>query len=112
MATETTPKKETATQAASTDQLAKDIETLKSDISQMASTLRELGLQGKETAIAEGRRRYELARTLGHEQVDHIRSSAEDFGHQATAAVRDRPATALLIAAGVGMLFGILTARK
>lgn len=112
MATETTPKKETATAAVNTDKLASDIETLKSDISQIAGTLRELGLQSKETAIAEGRRRYEMARVMGHEQVDHLRNSAEDIGHQATAAVRERPATALLIAAGVGMLFGFLSARK
>jgi ElaB/YqjD/DUF883 family membrane-anchored ribosome-binding protein len=112
MAVETTTKREVGTGAVSTEQLAKDIETLKSDISQIANSLRDLGLQTKDTALAEGRRRYEIARLRGHEQVDHLRTTAEDLSLQATEAVRDRPATALLVAAGIGMLFGLLTARS
>lgn len=112
MANESSSKKEAEAEVASTDKLSKDIETLKADLSQIAGTLRDLGLQTKDTAVEEGRRRYELARLRGNQQVDHLRHSAEDFSHQATEAVRDRPGTALLIAAGIGMIFGILTARK
>jgi ElaB/YqjD/DUF883 family membrane-anchored ribosome-binding protein len=112
MAAEAMSKKETGTPTVNTEQLSKEIETLKADISQIAGTLRELGLQTTDTAITESRRRYELARLKGHEQVDHLRHSAEDLGLQATAAVRERPATALLIAAFVGMIFGFLSARK
>lgn len=96
----------------STEKLSQDIETLKADMSQIVGTLRELGLQSKDTAVEVGRRRYELARQMGQDQVDHLRGTADDLSQQATDAVRERPATALLIAAGIGMLFGLLSARK
>jgi ElaB/YqjD/DUF883 family membrane-anchored ribosome-binding protein len=112
MATEATPKKDAVIPSVNTEQLSKDMETLKADIAQMAGTLRELGLQTRDTALSEGRRRYELARVKGHEQVDHLRTTAEDLSLQATNAVRERPAAALLIAAGIGLILGFLTARK
>ncbi len=112
MGSDAASRKQVEAQAVSTDQLSKDIEALKADISQIAGTLRELGLQTTDSAIEEGRRRYEFARLRGHQQVDHLRNTAEDLGQQATEAVRDRPGTALLVAAGIGMIFGFLSARK
>jgi ElaB/YqjD/DUF883 family membrane-anchored ribosome-binding protein len=112
MAAETLTKKDTPMESPNIDQLSKDISVLKADLASVVSTLKELGVHGRDTAVEEGRRRYAIARSTTSDQVAGLRRTAEDYGHQATDAVREKPATALLVAVGIGMLFGILTARR
>jgi ElaB/YqjD/DUF883 family membrane-anchored ribosome-binding protein len=116
MATETTAKVKSEVaemkQEAMVEKLTSDVAALRADLSQVLGSLKQLGVHSRDTAVEEGRRQLLSARDEFGTQVDHLRSSAEEYTRQATDAVRERPGQALLIAAVIGMLFGFLTARK
>jgi ElaB/YqjD/DUF883 family membrane-anchored ribosome-binding protein len=92
--------------------LADDVAALKADIATLATTLREVAADRRDLAIAEGRRRLVSVQDEAHDQLDYLHRRAEELGDQARTSVQERPGTALLIAAAVGMMFGFLTARK
>ena len=89
----------------SLEDLSKQIEILKSDISSLTSTLGEYakskGAEATDTAKAKAQKVAETGRDKAVEAQLH----AEEF-------IRTKPATALGIAAGLGFLIGMITSRR
>jgi ElaB/YqjD/DUF883 family membrane-anchored ribosome-binding protein len=115
----TTKENEMATQGSNASKgeidvakLSADIDTLKADLAALGGTLRELAEHGRDTAVAEGKRRVASVQHEAKNQLDHLHRGVDDLAQQARDTVHERPATALLVAAGIGILFGLLTARR
>jgi len=94
------------------EKLSKDVAALKDDISSLIGTLRDLGADGKDAAVAETLKQASALRDQTRVKVDSLQETADQLALQAKETVQEKPATALLIAAAVGMLFGLLTARR
>jgi ElaB/YqjD/DUF883 family membrane-anchored ribosome-binding protein len=101
-----------STASASTDDLAKQIETLKSDVQALTETLGELGKAQGAAAKNAAAEKATALRDAGEDQINRARDTASDLNDQANEFVRTQPATALGIAAGVGFLVGMMSGRK
>lgn len=77
-----------------------DIQQLREDIARLTEHLRQTG-----------NRSMSRARQAAQEGADQFRGSAEEVQHDLTEAVREKPLTALALAAGVGFLFAMMTRR-
>jgi len=75
--------------------------TLQDDLSGMADTVRK-----------EVRRELDRVREAAGEMVDRGRESVERVRENVSDRVRERPLTSVLIAGGIGMLLGMLAARR
>ena len=87
-----------------TEDLASDIEQLKADIAKLVEQLQETGQHS-----------YGTARRAAAEGIDQLKAQGEayyeSFERQLTDTVRDKPVTALAVAAGVGFLFALMWRR-
>ncbi len=94
------------------EDLNRQLEALRDDVAAIAETLKALGLaQGK--AAADGvRGKAEEARAAGEAQAEALRRSLEAILAEADTAARQKPVTAMGIAAGFGFLIGLLLARR
>lgn len=91
--------------------LEADIAQLKADIERLAEQLRVTGRHSYGAArrmAAEGKER---AWTEGEAAIESLRSTAGDLERQVVDTVREKPVTALAIAAGVGFLIALLSRR-
>jgi len=91
--------------------LEADIAQLKADIERLAAQLRVTGRHSYGAArrmAAEGKER---AWTEGEAAIESLRSTAGDLERQVVDTVREKPVTALAIAAGVGFLIALLSRR-
>jgi ElaB/YqjD/DUF883 family membrane-anchored ribosome-binding protein len=80
--------------------LEADIQQLRADIAQLTEHLMQVG-----------NRSMSRARQAAWEQADHLRGSAEEFQDDVVEAVREKPLTALAIAAGAGFLLAMIMRR-
>lgn len=96
----------------STEDLAKQVEALRADLSNIAETLKALGLAQGEAVAEDLRARAEELRRKGEAQYDHLHARAEGLAEDADRLVREKPAMAMGIAAGFGFLVGLLMSRK
>lgn len=101
-----------STATASADDVRDQIAALQADIAELTRTVGEYGrARGGEARTAAQNKAEEL-----RNRADHLRHDAEAqlrSGYaQAETAVRDNPAAAVGIAAGLGFIFGLITARK
>lgn len=83
-----------------TEDLSRQVEALKSDISRLTESLGEYGR-------AKGRQ----YRSEAQRRADHYRHEAEGRVDEIEAYVHQNPAQALGIAAGIGLLIGLLSRR-
>lgn len=107
-----TAKNITDLKSKSVEQLSKDVDALKTDIASLVETLKGLGAESKDAAVSEAKRQ---AANLGDEartRIDTLQSTADQLAAQAKETVQEKPASALMIAAAIGMAFGFMTARK
>jgi ElaB/YqjD/DUF883 family membrane-anchored ribosome-binding protein len=81
--------KRSATTSAHTEDLATQIEAIRSDVQNLSSTLRRVA--GK--------------------QVGNAQDMAMEKAHEAEEAIRQNPLSAVAVAAGLGFLFGVFTRR-
>lgn len=88
------------------------IAALKADLAQISRTLAELTRQQGQSAMNDARAKAEAMRDKGAEQVEALRAKADEAMEQADAFVRDRPGAAVGIAAALGFVLGLLTARR
>ena len=99
------------TEPATPEDLEADIAQLKADIAQLADQLKKTGSHSygaaRRAAVAGG----EQIRAQGEATVESLRATANDFESQIASAVREKPLTALGIAAGVGYLFALMSRR-
>ncbi len=96
----------------STEDLAEQLEALRSDVSALATTMADLGRASGARLGEAARERVERAGDLAQSGVDAARARAQQLEHQANDFVTRQPATALGIAAGVGFLVGMMTSRR
>lgn len=89
----------------SIEDLSNQIEVLKADISGLTSTIANYTKAKSAEASATAKVKAREAVDAGHEKVLEAQLHAEDF-------VRTQPATALGLAAGLGFLIGMFTARR
>jgi len=85
---------------AETRNLEADIQQLRSDIAQLKDHLMQLG-----------NRSMSRARRAAWEQADQLRDSAEEFQDDVIETVREKPLTALALAAGAGFLLAMMMRR-
>lgn len=89
----------------STEDLAKQIDTLKSDVVKLTEIISELGK-------SKGQDLKDSAREAGEAQLAKVQQSAQDVARKADDFVTEQPAMALGIAAGVGFLIGMIANRR
>lgn len=82
------------------DDLSRQVETLKSDIRRLTESLGDYGRAKGRQYQSEAQRR-----------ADHFRDEAQGKADEIEAYVHENPATALGIAAGIGLLIGLLSRR-
>lgn len=94
------------------EDLSRQIETLRSDLTELAETLKALGIAQARAAGDEVKSRAGAARAAGEARVEELHDRLESMLAEADKLARDRPATAMGIAAGFGFLIGLLLGRR
>ncbi|MFL4471770.1 YqjD family protein [Tateyamaria armeniaca] len=92
--------------------LAAQIDTLKSDLADLTSLIGDMGKAKTESAKEDVQQKLDDMRDAGAAHMADARMHAEELGAQANDFITRQPATALGIAAGVGFLVGMISARK
>ncbi len=83
-------------------------DTMRDTAAQVKDNLRDLGGQAR-TAVTE---QYDHLRQQATDYYDQGRARAEQFEQNLEQYVQEKPIQSLLIAAGVGMLLGVLWKRS
>lgn len=100
----------------STTELTKQLESLRNDLSALTSKISDLGLGKSEEAVSavksKAKSKAADARGALADQAETARLHAMELQDKAEGFVKNQPATALGIAAGLGFLVGFLGARK
>ncbi len=91
--------------------LEADIQQLKEDIAKLAKQLAATGEHSYGAARRAAADGADRLRVEGEAALENIRSNAKDIEQQLMTSVREKPVTALAIAAGVGFLFALMTRR-
>lgn len=94
-----------------TEDLARQVEALKADISRLTESLGEYGRATGRRYRTEAQRRASGLRREAESRADQLRHEAEDRYDEIEQYVQANPATALGIAAGIGLLVGLMTRR-
>lgn len=87
------------------DDLSDQISVLKNDIAALTNTLGAYGKAKTSDATKSAKHTVDELATAGRAKALETQEQAEEF-------IRTQPATALGIAAGVGFLVGLVTARR
>jgi ElaB/YqjD/DUF883 family membrane-anchored ribosome-binding protein len=82
-------------------------QNLKDSAAQVGENLRDMGGQVKDAA----KEQYERLRDQASEYYEHGREQAREWQHNLESYVQEKPVKSLLIAAGVGVLLGMLWRR-
>ena len=96
----------------STEELHAQLLTLKSDVSDLAQTMRAIGVERKDDVKAAASHHVDAMQQKGKDTLESLQKSAVSAGAQAEQSVRDHPAAAIGIAAGLGFLVGLVASRK
>ncbi|KIN74162.1 DUF883 family protein [Sulfitobacter guttiformis] len=97
--------KSIASKDVTVDDLAAQIGTLKNDLATLTQKLSEFGVSKAESASHAAQAKASELKSAGQEKALEAQLHAEDF-------VRNQPAASLGIAAGLGFLIGMITARR
>ncbi|MDX5403493.1 MAG: hypothetical protein LPK02_15100 [Rhodobacterales bacterium] len=97
---------------ANADDLAKQMETLRADVAQLTETLARLTRAEAEEAAAGARRFARKARNGVEQEYDKLHVQAVEAVDHADALIREKPGMAMGIAAGVGLLAGLMLSRR
>lgn len=104
----TSPRGLGATGNPSPEDLEAEIARLREDVATLAAQLQKTGEHSYSAAMRAASEGADQIRAKGEAAVDSLKSSASDIEQQISGAVREKPITALAIAAGVGYLLAIL----
>jgi ElaB/YqjD/DUF883 family membrane-anchored ribosome-binding protein len=96
----------------SVSDLAKQIETLQKDLGDLTSLMKDMGEAQAARLSEQAEAKVKELRDKGKHAAHAARDQAEDMHAQANAYIREQPATALGIAAGLGFLVGLLISRR
>jgi ElaB/YqjD/DUF883 family membrane-anchored ribosome-binding protein len=109
-AAEKSAKSENGSRVTSQD-LEADIAQLKADLAKLAKQLQVTGEHSYGTARRVASEGVGQLRAQSEAAMEKVRSNANDLEAQLAASVREKPLTALGIAAGVGFLLALMTRR-
>ena len=90
------------------EDLEAEIARLREDVTRLAEQLAQTGEHSYSAAMRAASEGAEQLRAKGEAAVGAIRSNASDIEQQLSDAVREKPITALAIAAGIGYLLAVL----
>ncbi len=93
-------------------ELQKQIAALKSDIVTLTTTVRDIGKNSAEALRGAATDQVEALREQGEAALRDAQLRGKDVYSQAEASIRENPAAAVGIAAGLGFLFGLIFGRK
>ncbi|WP_342076974.1 DUF883 domain-containing protein [Yoonia sp. SS1-5] len=96
----------------SSEDLAKQIEILQKDLGQLTQTIAEIGKSKSDAAVSATKAKLSDARDHVADQAETAKLQAMELQGQANDFIRNQPATALGVAAGLGFLVGIMSTRK
>ena len=91
--------------------LEADIRELRADIARLTEQLSKTGKDSYGTARRAATEGVEHLKAKSEAAIDGLRSNARDLEDQLTTSVREKPITALAIAAGVGYVLALLSRR-
>ena len=94
-----------------TEDLARQVEALKADISRLTESLGDYGRSKGRRYKTEAQRRASGLRRDAEDRANALRHEAGDRYDEIEQYVQENPATALGIAAGIGLLIGLMTRR-
>lgn len=94
------------------DDLAAQIETLRNDLSTLTQTIADMGVASGKRAASAAKEKIDGARDTAADQAETARLHAMELQGKAGDFVRNQPAAAMGIAAGVGFVVGFLGSRK
>ncbi|WP_380058016.1 YqjD family protein [Falsihalocynthiibacter sp. SS001] len=95
-----------------TEDIAKQLDALKSDMKELSDTLAALGKAKGEELSNEAKAKANAAVAKGNEELERLRGHAQTLNDDAREYVNKNPATSLGIAAAVGFAVGLLTSRR
>lgn len=95
----------------STRDLETDIQQLRDDIAKLAKQFATTGEHSYGTARRAAVEGADQLRVQGEAALETIRANAKDIEQQVLTRVREKPVTALAVAAGIGFLFALMTRR-
>lgn len=101
-----------AADAATNEDLAKQIDQLRTDLSDLGDILKSLTKQRVEETKGRAASAARHAQDRGREVLDEAAATLEGLEDQAVRTVREKPAQSLAIAAGLGLLVGYLMNRR
>lgn len=96
---------------ATPEDMEAEIARLREDIARLTEQLARTGEHGYAAARRAAGEGVEQLRVKGEAAVDALRSNVSDVERQVVDAVREKPLTALAIAAGVGYFLALLSRR-
>lgn len=95
----------------STSDLSRQVEVLKADIAKLTDTISSLGKQKASETKEELELRAQMLKERGKVALDHAGTEIERLASDAERTVREKPLTALAIAAGIGIVLGMLSRK-
>lgn len=106
------PKTPTTEYKEAKDDLSLQIEMLKKDVSGLIESVGKLATSGKEVAKTTAKTHAATAKAKGQEHADAAMTQLNARAQQVTDYAREKPFHALAIAAGAGLLLGMLTSPR
>lgn len=94
------------------EDLARQIDALRADLSTIMETLKALGLAQGRSAAEGMKARAEDARSAGEAELEALRARVDAMVVEADRMARQKPVAAMGIAAGFGFLVGLLLGRR
>lgn len=102
---------ENATKSAAMEDLEAQLRILREEMARLSAEISRSGERSMDAARRAAADSVEHLRMQGEAAVEGLRSSAKDVEQQFETAVREKPFTALAIAAGLGFLFAMMARR-
>jgi ElaB/YqjD/DUF883 family membrane-anchored ribosome-binding protein len=100
-----------ATGDASTEDLVAQLETIRADVAKLTSILSKIATDEVDTARARVREAASAIGDQGERLAGAARQSAQSSAHEMEAAIQRNPMSAVLVAVGLGFLFGMFSRR-
>lgn len=92
-------------------QLEADVRQLREDIAKLTEQLQATQEHGYKAARRAASESVENLKAQGEAAIDGLRSTANEYEERLAASVREKPMTALAIAAGLGYFFALINRR-
>jgi ElaB/YqjD/DUF883 family membrane-anchored ribosome-binding protein len=96
----------------SSEDLMREIATLRTDLGKITETLAAMGRAEAQSMTDELRSKTRRTRKHVEDELDHLRDTAENALDRADDMIRERPGLSMAIAAGLGLVVGLLLYRK